>query len=309
MTVLCAAPWCRSDDVRVLTRELRRGAGAVYECETCELAFLVAEPRDAAYYDGEYRQHASHRADGSTTNAREIFEAYSQYQGERLDRLQKRAGGGSRVLEVGASAGQFLAHLVGYQRRCAVEPDRECCAFMESLGIEADHRVLRESKFAQDKFDAVCCFQTLEHVDDPLALMKGMRSVLAPGGVLFVEVPNLHDALRTAWGVPEYERFYFHADHLFYFSAKSLRRLGEAAGFANVAVSFTQDYNLLGTLQWLVNGRPLAECHPGLAPIKFAARDEHIAAWLANALTQIDRMYTDYLRDRGQTSNLFMECS
>jgi SAM-dependent methyltransferase len=40
-------------------------------------------------------------------------------------------------------------------------------------------------------FDAVVFLQTIEHVQDPVAVLRHFRSLLAPGGVAYVSTPNL----------------------------------------------------------------------------------------------------------------------
>ena len=40
-------------------------------------------------------------------------------------------------------------------------------------------------------FDAVVFLQTIEHVQDPAAVLRHFRSLLAPGGVAYVSTPNL----------------------------------------------------------------------------------------------------------------------
>jgi ubiquinone/menaquinone biosynthesis C-methylase UbiE len=40
------------------------------------------------------------------------------------------------------------------------------------------------------KFDVVCCFQTIEHVQDHDAFIRALRSALKPGGTLIVSTPN-----------------------------------------------------------------------------------------------------------------------
>jgi SAM-dependent methyltransferase len=40
-------------------------------------------------------------------------------------------------------------------------------------------------------FDAVVFLQTIEHVHDPVAVLRHFRALLAPGGVVYVSTPNL----------------------------------------------------------------------------------------------------------------------
>lgn len=46
-----------------------------------------------------------------------------------------------------------------------------------------------ELPFEEDTFDAIICFNTLEHIYDPRAMLDQMFRVLAPGGTLYVIVP------------------------------------------------------------------------------------------------------------------------
>ncbi len=43
----------------------------------------------------------------------------------------------------------------------------------------------------QGAYDAVVFLQTIEHVQDPVAVLEHLRSLLAPDGVAFVSTPNL----------------------------------------------------------------------------------------------------------------------
>jgi SAM-dependent methyltransferase len=42
----------------------------------------------------------------------------------------------------------------------------------------------------EERFDAICSFQVLEHVPDPLEFLEGMIGMLRPGGRLLLSVPN-----------------------------------------------------------------------------------------------------------------------
>lgn len=303
-----SCPLCEQLTDTVLSRQLRRGTGIVYHCEPCDLGFLVADEFDAhARYDADYRKSVSHRAQPSATNPQEIFDTYSRYQDDRVKLVTQYKSSKSDVLEIGASAGQFLHRLENYQRRCAIELDRDCCRFMrDTLGIEASADVLRESRFWGQAFDLVCAFQVIEHTSDPVAFLSDIRTVMRPGAVAFIEAPNLNDHLLSVWDIPEYRDFYYHSDHRFYFTAKSLEAVARKAGFENVEIQFTQDYSLINTLNWISNKSPQPTCHPGLAPVMSIKKDDVLTAWLADALMRINDMYTGALVQRGATSNLMM---
>lgn len=53
----------------------------------------------------------------------------------------------------------------------------------------------RNLPFADRSFDAALCFQVLEHVDRPEAVIREIRRILKPGGLAFLSAPfcyNLH---------------------------------------------------------------------------------------------------------------------
>lgn len=306
-----ACPLCTRPTDHLLTATLRRGTGRVLYCPDCDFGFLVKPPADLrAYYDGQYRQAHSHRAAGGSTHAEELFRIYGEFQQQRLAAVLPVLRPDHAVLEIGASAGQFLHHLAGKcRRRCAIELDRSCCVFMqETLGLETDSEFLERSRFRQDRFDVVCAFQVLEHSDDPIGLLREIAGVLAPGGHAFIEVPNLYDPLRAVWGIPEYETFYFHDAHLSYFTRRALTIAAKRAGLppASLSFRFTQDYNLLNHLHWITTRSPQATCEPGLRPIALTGADRDLAAWLSAELVALNERYNQRLIESERTSNILM---
>jgi 2-polyprenyl-3-methyl-5-hydroxy-6-metoxy-1,4-benzoquinol methylase len=212
-------PVCSTDSDTILCETLRRGEGTVFYCKNCDLGFLEGKKFDVrAFYETEYRETVSHHMESAKTNAQEIFEVYRPFQRDRLNLIEPHLQG-KELLEIGASAGQFIGHV---EKQCsrvaAIELDRDCVAFLnENFDIETDGEFLENSKFKDDQFDVVCAFQVLEHTVDPVAFMKTVFDATKPGGRAFIEMPNLYDPLLALWEVPAYQSFYYHAEHLFYF--------------------------------------------------------------------------------------------
>lgn len=305
-------PLCHTSTNSVLATELRRGAGIVYYCDTCNHGFLVPDQSlDAKkYYAENYRQEYSHNADAAATNARELFDIYRHYQRDRLDVISPYLTKSTRLLEVGASSGQFLVNINELIEVVhAIELDKACCAFMQKeLGIHADSEFLRQSILVDEIYDVVCSFQVMEHVVDPASFLRELHQSAKKGGTIFIEVPNLYDPLMSVWNVSSYNKFFYHSAHLHYFTEKSLRKTAIDAGFTSdqIEINFTQDYNILNHLNWIMNDAPQANCIVGLSEIDIKGANQEISNWLTEKMKSLNEQYITKLVSAKATSNLMM---
>ena len=84
-------------------------------------------------------------------------------------------------------------------------------------------------------FDYIICADIIEHLRDPLRLLKECRERLAPGGTLVASLPNsAHWYFR--WNIlmgrfPQHERGLFDSTHLHFYTWDGWVRLFERAGF------------------------------------------------------------------------------
>ena len=305
-------PLCSQTTNCTLTHSLRRGLGKVLHCPACDHGFLVQHNHvdGKRFYAEEYRQEYSHRAEQSETNARELFEVYKLYQKGRLDAISPLLKSDARLLEVGASSGQFLWHVKDRIKQVhAIELDHACRKFLEQdLHIPADDEYLENSRFAGNEYEVVCAFQVMEHVENPVKFLRTLFEATVPGGYIFVEVPNLYDPLISVWNVQAYATFYYHSAHLHYFSEGSLRKVAGEAGFegSNIEVSYTQDYNLLNHLHWIMSNGPQPDCHIGLSEVLLKGCHPPINAWLTRELKDLNQRYFEKLAEAGFTSNILM---
>ena len=62
------------------------------------------------------------------------------------------------------------------------------------------------------QFDTIIAGETLEHVDSPVAFLKGLLPLLAPSGIIIITTPNpasIQESLTHAW------RYFFGHDYYF----------------------------------------------------------------------------------------------
>ena len=138
-----------------------------------------------------------------------------------------------RLLDVGCGSGQFLANMrdLGWEVM-GVEPDPEAARVArEKLGLEVCQGTLAESEFPQDSFDVVTMSHVIEHVPDPLGLLKECKGILKPGGRLVLVTPNIESLGARVFG--EFWRGWEPPRHLFLFSPRTLSRCVESAGLQN----------------------------------------------------------------------------
>ena len=165
--------------------------------------------------------------------------AWKEIPGSSHDVLRRRIlglPGGRRLLDLGA-AGGHLGRAV--RRRCAylagVEPDpslpSECREGYDDWR-EAD--ALSAGGW-DAPFDVVVCADVLEHLPRPEELLARIREWLAPGGLLFVSLPNVANVtVRGALLLgrfPYAEKGILDRTHLRFYTRRSARRLLEDAGF------------------------------------------------------------------------------
>ena len=95
------------------------------------------------------------------------------------------------------------------------------------------HDVFREDTFASESLSLITCFQTIEHLSDPLSFCQAARQALKPGGALFLIG---HNRRALSAKVLRRKSPIFDIEHLQLFSPESIHHLLERAGFSRVEV-------------------------------------------------------------------------
>lgn len=145
----------------------------------------------------------------------------------RAARLVPLLPRGGRVLDVGASSGEFtyVMQRLGFAAR-GIEPNQGYADFARrTYGVAVQAGGLETAAIAPASLDLVTLNHVLEHLADPWDALARIGHWLAPGGLLFLEVPNLA-------GVRKQAHTTFHTAHIWNFTPETLARLAWQAGFA-----------------------------------------------------------------------------
>jgi SAM-dependent methyltransferase len=164
--------------------------------------------------------------DGERHRSVDQAEATSWWYRTRNDMLVEfleDLGGVATLWDVGAGSGLVARHLVRHGMDVvAVEPGIIGAQLAAEAGVPTLCSTLDALDLPDASVDAIGLFDVLEHVEDRPALLRTIRRVLAPGGLLVVTVP----AYAWLWsGADEV------AGHQLRYRARSLRRELATAGF------------------------------------------------------------------------------
>lgn len=187
---------------------------AVRMCKSCG-AIRLDDSMGADQYTSEtYRQKLKEPAD-----AEGFYQTHDKEQIYKLLRINDIPIRGKKALEVGAAAGSFIDYIRGVVGQVsAVEP---CRAYEEVLFSKCFEVYPFIQNVAQGrKYDLITCFDTIEHVQDPAALLQKAYSLLAPGGTLLAstgEYVHLEALAKPAT--------YFRTQHKWYWTDESFWEL------------------------------------------------------------------------------------
>jgi len=137
----------------------------------------------------------------------------------RAEQLARLVGPSPRILEIGAGVGGFqrvAKEEPGWSVR-GIEPGREQYEFCLKHGLDVRNLFFHELPTEDDgAYDAVASFHVLEHTQSPAAFLRRANRLLKPGGLCYLEVPNL------SWPGGPFSQF-LQLPHLFNFTAHTLR--------------------------------------------------------------------------------------
>ena len=151
-----------------------------------------------------------------------------------ISRLLGKAAADSRLVDIGCSRGQFVgfaAH-AGFAAE-GVEPAPDIAAAARELGLKVHTGLLEEQHFDDATFDVASLFEVVEHLREPLPLLRECRRILKPGGLLLISTGNAASWTVAAMGA-RWDYFHIEKDggHISFFNPQSIAALAHNAGFA-----------------------------------------------------------------------------
>lgn len=196
-------------------------------CAACDFAYADT-PAGQADYDLYYQQLAKYGGPTGSGAGRDPADML------RLEALASRLeawlpGPGARVLDVGCGGGGLLAVLGdrGYRHAEGLDPDPVAVRSAQRSGLQVREGLASQalSLYAGRQFDLIVLSHVAEHLRD-LDWLPRLSTLLAPGGSLYIEVPDP----RGYRCDPRPPYYYFDSEHINHFSPQALGRLFATAG-------------------------------------------------------------------------------
>ena len=240
-------PVCGRDEA---LEHLRRGDLRLVRCSHCRMIYTNPVPAELA--SGQYYDQTG--ADYYLSPAK-LESDYAEVRFERELRLFRKHCAKGAVLDVGCSSGAFLFQLSrrfpGCYEILGTDVSGAPLDYAESRGVPVLRGTFPEQDFGGRRFDAVAFWAVIEHLAEPAQFLEKAWSILKPGGLCFVLVPNMRSLAVRLLGA-RYR--YIYAQHLNYFTSDTLTRLVEGR-FSVIACRSTHFNPLVIWQDWCSGGK------------------------------------------------------
>lgn len=221
-------PFCKGSHLRNFLACEKRSMGSglqftVVECRDCSVAWqlpLATELQQSVkVFDQRY---SANEANYLTDRRRAI----SKLQMNFINKLRKTPG---TLLDIGAGMGFFVneASLRGWNAT-GIEPSSQ--GVKQATVLSNKGRIINgvvEELPLDMTFDVITLWDVIEHVSDPLMLIKQSKMRLNPGGWLVIETGNYQSATRIEMGQSWY---LWKEDHYWYLAPGVIESLFHQTG-------------------------------------------------------------------------------
>jgi len=234
---------CNADNYQPISNKGKFGLPTnVVICKSCGLSYLNPRWNKDSYlkfYQKEYDNYYRPQIQLDSSVNKEVVNPI-EIRLKRLDLFPKNV---ERILDIGSGEGNNLIHFKSIfqeSKLYAIEPSLASQIILKNsdvtiLGSDVDADWNDQLNY---KFDIIIMRHVLEHFTDPVKIMKKVRNVLKPNGIVYIAVPN---NLKPTQNL---EKSWFRNVHTYYFNKYSLDNLSKLVGLEILKMKEGDEFNL-----------------------------------------------------------------
>lgn len=206
--------YCRSKNFETL---FEKKNWSVVKCLRCDLIRTRGIKRPISYED--YHRDREYRENEEMF--RNIFR-------KRFGLIKKLVQSG-KIIEIGCSTGVLLEL---FQQKgwevWGVEPSKNA-KHAKKRGLKVVNSTFEKARLPKNYFDVVVLNHTLEHMQNPVKILRKAKTILKESGIIYIDVPNFASMAskirRKNW------KYLLPEEHIHHFTQMTLEKIIKKAGF------------------------------------------------------------------------------
>jgi SAM-dependent methyltransferase len=222
-------PVCALSNSRWVATHLDFRGVQIYHCGICDFLWSNPFPSTAEladYYQKKYDLPGD--PEHSPLYAEKAEMARGQF--EFIRRALPVTLEGLRVLEIECGSGLLLNEFHRRGAAClGLELDAAAAGYArDTFSLDVRNEDFRSPTLPSRAWDLILLSHVFEHFSDPVGALARLHDLLAPDGILFIEVPREDLPVFRLKRSGDYRHC---ASHLFFYGPESFQRLAEEQGF------------------------------------------------------------------------------
>lgn len=219
---------CHRSEFRPFIRE---GEWQYLRCLNCGLIFLERQP-SKEFLHSHYQDYLPADSHGIESWRKLMAQVFAK--SSRL--IQEVIPTPGRLLDVGCGYGFFLEEMAqrGWQVEGIEISDTGLSFAREQLGLNVSDRPLPRPDWQDNCYDVITLFYVIEHLQNPLAVLREAHRLLRTGGLLLLRWPHTAPIARVLRPWVKQMKLYQAPSHLFDFSPVTIYKILDQLDFREI---------------------------------------------------------------------------
>lgn len=193
----------------------------IFRCPSCDIAWTSPDPSVDKYYETNYEY---------VSQISKSERGYRYFALYFVDKIKRMSVPGSRFLDIGCGMGYLVEALSekGFYSE-GIDLNSLAVKAAKQRGLNVSNKTVDDLIEEGSKFEIVLMSHVLEHIDDPLSMIKKVRHIVKPKGKLILAQTNYHGLFPRIF--PQLWYGWQPLEHFWHFTPESLSRILKLCNF------------------------------------------------------------------------------